>query len=126
MNATILNADMTRWTCRKIMVLLLGVFVTLGMGLSTVQASTMAFKMTMTSEMGTIGHGDCGGCVSSGDSAKTMVCVPGCVTSVPALLSLAGDTEFSLSPVSFPLRNFCLTSRGYPPDPYPPRFSDLG
>ena len=117
---------MRRWTHHKILVLLLGVFVTLGMGLSTVQANNMAFKMTMTSEMGNIGHSDCGGCASSGDNAKTMACMPGCVASVPALLPQAGVTEFSLSPVSFPLRSFRLTSRVYPPDPYPPRFSDLG
>ena len=103
------------------MVLLLGVFVTLGMGLSTVQANTMAFKMTMTSEMGS---SDCGGC--GGDGAKAMVCMPGCVVSVPALLSQADASGFSLPPVSFRLQNFLMISRAYPPDPYPPKFSDIG
>ena len=126
MNATTLNGDMTHWTCRKIMVLLLGVFVTLGMGLSTVQASTMAFKMTMTSEMGSSDHSDCGGCGSGGDGAKAMVCMPGCVVSVPALPSQADATGLSLPPVSFRLQNFLMISRVYPPDPYPPRFSDIG
>ena len=106
------------------MVLLLGVFVTLGMGLSTVQANTMAFKMTMTSEMGSTGHSDCGGC--GGDGAKAMVCMPGCVVSVSALPSQADAAGLSLTPVSFRLQDFLMISRVYPPDPYPPRFSDLG
>ena len=117
---------MNRWTHKKILVLLIGVFVTLNMGLATVQANTMAFKMTMTSDMENMGHSDCGGCVSSGDNAKTIVCMPGCVASIPAVLPQAGVTQFSLSTVSFPLRNFRLTSRAYPPDPHPPKFSDLG
>ena len=116
---------MSHWTRHKILILLLGVFVTLGMGLSAVQANTMAFKMTMTSEMGSSGHGDCGGCGNAGGDAKAMVCMPGCIVSVPALLPRAGVAELSLSPVSFPPQNFLLTSRAYPPDPYPPRFSDL-
>ena len=116
---------MSRWTRHKILVLLLGVFVTLGMGLSAVQANTMAFKMTMSSEMASTGHGDCGGCGGGGDNAKAMVCMPACVASVPALLPQADVKEFAPSPVTFPLRELLLTSRVYPPDPYPPRFSDL-
>ena len=112
---------MNRWTRHKIFVLLLGVFVALGMGLSAVQANTMAFKMTMTSEMGSTGHGDCGGCGNGGNTAKAMVCMPTCVASVPALLPQADAKEFAPSPAKFPLREFLLTSRVYPPDPYPPR-----
>ena len=115
---------MSRWTCHKIIVLLVGVFVTLGMGLSAVQANTMAFKMTITSGMASTGHGDCSGC-GSGDNAKAMVCVPGCVASVPALLPQADAKAFTPSPVRYRLRELLLTSRVYPPDPYPPRFSDL-
>ena len=116
---------MSRWARHKILVLLLGVFVTLGMGLSAVQASTMAFKMPMSSEMGSTGHGNCGGCGASGDDAKAMVCMPACVAPVPALLPQADAKELAPSPVAFPLQEFLLTSRAYPPDPYPPRPNDL-
>ena len=113
---------MNRWTRHKILVLLLGVFITLSMGLSGVQANTMAFKMAMPSEMGS--NGDCGGC-GGGDNAKAMVCMPGCVASVPALLPQTSAAGLSLSPVTFTLRDLLLSSRAYPPDPYPPRHVDL-
>ena len=58
---------MKRFGLQQIFALLLTVFVTTGMGMSVVQASDMAVKMAMTTDMNSSGHGGCNGC----DSGKT-------------------------------------------------------
>ena len=85
---------MNRWTRHRLFILLLGVFVTLSMGLSNVVANTMTLKMPMTSamasDMGASGKKDCGDCGST--DSKAMICTAGCIASVPVVL---GQVEVS-------------------------------
>ena len=119
---------MNSWTRHKFFILLLGVFVTLSMGLSNVEASTMTFKMVTTSEMassmGDSSQKDCGGCGST--DSKAMVCVAGCIASVPVILDQAVISATKIAPLLFAPLVLRLTSLTYPPDPYPPRSSDIG
>ena len=124
---------MNRWTRHRLFVLLLGVFVTLSMGLSNVAASTMNLKMPMTSEMassmssgmsGDSGQKDCGGC--GGTDSKAMVCAAGYVASVPTVLSQIDISSAKVTLLSFSAKALRLTSLTYPPDPYPPRTSEIG
>ena len=119
---------MNHWTRHKIFILLLGVFVTLSMGLSNVAANTMTLKMPMTSammsDMADSGKKDCGGC--GGTDSKAMVCAAGCIASVPVILGQINISHTKVTLLSFPAKVLRLTSRAYPPDPYPPRTSDIG
>ena len=124
---------MNHWTRNKFFILLLGVFITLSMGLSNVTANTMTLKMPMTSEMasgmssgmsGGGGQKDCGGC--GGTDSKGMVCAAGYVASVPAVLNQIDISRTEVTLLSFSAKALRLTSRTYPPDPYPPRTSDIG
>ena len=119
---------MNRWTRHKIFILLLGVFVTLSMSLSNVAANTMTLTMPMTSammsDMGASGQKDCGGC--GGTDSKAMVCAAGYVASVPTVLDQIDISRTKVTLLSFPAKALRLTSLTYPPDPYPPRTSDIG
>lgn len=113
---------------RRIFVLLLAVFVTAGMGLSAVQASTMPVRMMdMGAGMAMTGSAKCQDCGSSSDSKGMTACValacPAPVTAhEPSVLVL--DLDF------VPVRHHFLTNillgRDAVPDPYPPRTSDIG
>ena len=115
---------------RQIFSLLLGFFVALGMSPSAVQAGGMAgklAKMIVTSGMDASGYGDCGGCAGGdGGGAKAMACGSICIGPVFAVPPLA----FSVSVI--PARVMSWREyphphdRASPPDPYPPRPSDLG
>lgn len=107
--------------------LMLGVFVTLGISLSTVQASDMAVKMASASAMGDSGDGGCGGCDGGGnDGAKGMACAAVCAAPVLAVvpqafsLTLAQTLRPPMRPYPF------LQGAAFSPDPYPPRSYDLG
>ena len=117
----------------KILVMLLGLFVTFSMGLSNVAAGTMTLKMPMTSEMassmslgmsGDSSQKDCGGC--GGTDSMAMVCGAGYVASVPAELDQIDISRTKITLLSFSAKALRLTSLTYPPDPYPPRSSDFG
>ena len=119
---------MNCWTRHRLFVLLLGVFVTLSMGLSNVAAGTMTLKMpmtsAMTSDMGASGKKDCGDCGAA--DSKAMICTAGCVASMPVILTqVEVSTAETMASLFAPLF-LRLTSLTYPPDPYPPRFSDIG
>ena len=127
------DLSMNHWTRNKFFILLLGVFVTLSIGLSNVAANTMTLKMPMTSEMassmssgmsGDSGKKDCGDC--GGTDSKAMLCAAGYVASVPAVLDQIDILRTKVTLLSFPAKALRLTSRAYPPDPYPPRTSDIG
>ena len=127
------DLSMNHWTRNKFFILLLGVFVTLSMGLSNVAANTMTLKMPMTSEMassmssgmsGDSGQKDCGGC--GGTDSKAMVCAAGFVASVPAVLDQIDISRTKVTLLSFSAKALRLTSLTDPPDPYPPRTSDIG
>jgi hypothetical protein len=132
---------------RQIVVLFLALFVGAGMGLSTVQASTMTVTMAagtpkasgpmadmgmkmapelMAQGLGLAGKGGCATCPTGDDSGKLAHCPPGCI--VPAFAVLSADLEqvpttlssrLSAPPLPF------LHGRSSLPDPYPPRSSDL-
>ena len=118
---------MKRWTQHKFFVLLLGIFLTLSMGLSNVAASTMTLNMpmmsSMMSDMGRSSHNDCGDCGSTG--SKVVICTAGCIASVPVVLAQVAISIPTITLLSFAPPAFRLTSRTYPPDPYPPRSLDL-
>ena len=126
MKANIIVADMVHSFRHKISVILLGLFVTLGMGLSVVRANTMSIDMAMSDGMGTSHKSDCNDCINTKGLAKTMVCTAGCIASAPILLSSADFTKAALTAVTSQRLYLPLYSRAYPPDPYPPRYSDLG
>ena len=127
MLVAILAGDMPHGFRHKVIALLLGIFVTLGMGLSNVEASTMTLKMTTSSEivsvMGEIGHKNCSDC--QGTNSKTMACTAGCTASVPVVFGQVEISSATITHEVFPALDFRLTSRAYPPDPYPPRTSDI-
>lgn len=113
------------WSPRQVFALLLAVFVTFGLGLSVVQASNMAVKMAMTSDMGASGHGDCHGCDDNAAKAKPMVCAVVCPVS--AALPYVGPVAEVTTPTKLALpRTAVLLGSTLPLDPYPPRSIDIG
>lgn len=120
---------MSGWSFRHVFMLMLGLSVALGMGLSAVQASDMMLKMSMASDMGASGHDDCNRCSGSStrdDGAKVMVCPPACVASVAAVLPHTGSATVALVVMNRPPpKDVLLFGRASPPDPYPPRSVDL-
>jgi hypothetical protein len=121
-----LQAMMTRSSWRLTLALLLAVFVTAGLGLSAVQVSDMAIKMGMSSSMDMPG-GDCASCPGEGpDGSGVVPCTSACLVPVLALVpqGLVADVAVSLPRLS-PAHYLSLHWRQSPPDPYPPRSSDL-
>ncbi|MGI0526584.1 hypothetical protein ABY43_20715 [Rhizobium giardinii] len=120
---------MRHWSARKLFALLLAVFIAAGMSLSVAHASSMAAKMATMSEMDMPDHGDCQDCPDQpGDNGmKVMAC--GNVCAAPVLATppvaavpvLVGEKAASIV-AGDPL----LHGRALPPDPYPPRTSDIG
>ena len=113
---------------RRIFVLMLAVFVTAGMGLSAVQASTMSVKMMdMSPGMGTSGSGNCHDCGGSGDSKRMAACVTaGCVATVVAHLPVMEIADLASVVVHHMHLDLALHGRGSAPDPYPPRPTHIG
>ncbi|MET2832587.1 hypothetical protein [Mesorhizobium shangrilense] len=122
--------------------MLLAVFVTVGVSMSAVQASTMAVNMTMalkagmamasetgmtTPGMGAADDSDCKACVKgTGDNGNPMHCPRTCIAPVLAVLPL----EFAvMSAVRAPLPSALPTpflhGRNSLPDPFPPKSIDL-
>lgn len=120
---------MKRWSARQIVALLLTVFVTVGISLSVVQASDMAVKMAMASDMGASGHDGCQGCPGDGNDhgMKAMPCATICVAPVLAVLPQITGTVLVQKPGSLiAVRVTLLDGRALPPDPHPPRPTDIG
>jgi hypothetical protein len=120
---------MVRPLIRQVFVLLLTVFVTVGLGLSAVQASTMNVKMMDMSgaSMASSDGGSCHDCVKPGDSKGTVACVTtGCIapaaTHVPSLAVL----NVTFMPVHYLHQDLALLGRESRPDPYPPRIRHIG
>ena len=112
---------------RRIFVLLLAVFVTAGMGLSAVQASTMSVKMDMASGMAMSGPGKCQDCGKSGDSKGMATCVaPACPSPMVAQDPWVAALDLVFVPVHHRFQNQTLLGRNTVPDPYPPRTSNNG
>src|SRR3546814_18367232 len=64
---------MKDWPSRRILALLLGVFLALGMSLSAIEAGEMGVQMAMASDAGASGQSDCSGC-DSGDGSNAPAC----------------------------------------------------
>ncbi|CAN7569625.1 hypothetical protein LJR231_004194 [Phyllobacterium sp. LjRoot231] len=89
--------------------------------MSVVQASDMAVKMAMTTDMSSTGHGNCNGCDASGKT-KAVVCTVVCVTPVSVALPQIDqlvDAPAVIMPV--PPKAGLLHGQTSPPDPFPPR-----
>jgi hypothetical protein len=117
---------MNRWPSRRVFALVLGLFVALGMSLSAVQASDMAVKMALASDMGDAGSHGCTGCGGGDDGAANAgPCLPGCTAPMFAVMPPTSDTMVAqVCHLSLPMAP-ASQSRASSPDPYPPRFHDL-
>jgi hypothetical protein len=115
----------------KILIFLLGLFVTLGMGLSVVHSNIMIVDVAMSDGMGKMdamgsnSKGPCNDCLDGKNMTKGMVCVAGCLATVPLEQTTTDHAEAALLIVEPSLYVGLPKSRDYPPDPYPPRPFDL-
>lgn len=101
--------------------LVLGLLVALGMGLSAVQAGQMAMKMAAAAPMATSGASTCDQCGDQPAGTKKIVCEATCVAPAAATLpqftavAFDGVTEYQASPSAK------LSGLTASPDPSPPR-----
>ena len=111
---------MKHWTIRRIAICLLGMLLSLGMGLSAVQAGGMTVKMAVAGDMGASGGDGCTGC-GDDDAGKAATCLSVC--SSPVFTMPAGSGIVSrMEPVASPLCDARpLRSIAFSPDPHPPR-----
>jgi hypothetical protein len=117
---------MERRSTRKLLVLLLGAFLALGLGLSAVQAGEMAVKMTLASDMGMPGNDGCSGCGGDDGNAKTGACHPVCTVAATAVLSSGPVVALTVPDAPFPALSPVFASHASSPDPSPPRGRVLG
>ena len=111
---------MKHLTARQIVVCLLGLMLSLGMGLSAVQANNMTVDMALAGDMDGSGSGGCTGC-GGDDTAKSGSCFSICASSVfmmqaPTTTSSRIEPSAPFFPDTLPLR-----STAFSPDPHPPR-----
>jgi hypothetical protein len=106
---------------RNLLVLLLGVFLALGLSLSTVQAGEMAVKMTLASDMGSPGSGGCSGCGGDDGNAQAGACHPICTVAAAAVLPLGPIVAIATSDPPVPPFGPVTPGRSSAPDPSPPR-----
>ncbi|MDX0973324.1 hypothetical protein GOL21_26995 [Sinorhizobium medicae] len=120
---------MRHWSARQLFALVLAVFIAAGMGLSVAQASGMTARMATMSEMDMSAQGGCQDCPDQpGDGGmKAMACGNVCAPLVLATLpGAAVPVLVGKKAASFVAGDPLLRSRALPPDPYPPRTSDIG
>ena len=119
---------MRYWSIRKLTALVLAVFVAAAMGLSAAQASGTTTKMATMIQMDMSHHGGCQGNSdnASGGGLKATACCAVCTTLAIAPLPEATHLTISGAPVSFASQEPLLHGRTSPPDPYPPRTSNIG
>ncbi|GAA2888747.1 hypothetical protein GGQ99_005201 [Aminobacter niigataensis] len=112
-----------RWSIRHVFALLLAAFVAAGLSLSSVQASDMAVKMTMASDMGMPADGGCTACPDdSTDGGKMTACPQVCIAPVLAIVPQGlAAVVVALTPHLTPMPSAYLHGRAAVPDPYPPR-----
>ncbi|TAU14713.1 hypothetical protein ELI47_38555 [Rhizobium ruizarguesonis] len=119
---------MRHWSARKLIALLFAASVAAGMSLSVAQASIMAARMVTMSQMDMPDHSGCPGLSDKpGDKgSKAMACGGVCATPVVALLPLEALVVVVGKPASLATRAPLHHGRAFPPDPHPPRTSDIG
>ncbi|WP_234835190.1 hypothetical protein [Sinorhizobium meliloti] len=124
----ILSSVMKHWTVRQLSLLFLAVFVAAGMGVSAAQASDMAASMATMSEMDMSAEGGCEDCPdqSPDNGMKAMACGMVCAAPVLAALPTALPLPSCERAVSLLPCDTLLHGMALPPDPYPPRTSDIG
>ncbi|MBI2718999.1 MAG: hypothetical protein HYX36_09600 [Rhizobiales bacterium] len=112
---------------RRMLVMLLAVFLTGGFGLSAVQASSMSITMMdMAPGMGNSANGKCLDCESPGGSKGMAACVaPACAGNLAARLPSLENSRLGSMAVHHPRPDRALLGRGSEPDPYPPRTIDI-
>lgn len=114
---------------RRIIGIVLGLWLALGMSASVVQASQMAVKMAGAYSASAGDDGACDGCGNDGSGMKMSGCGAAlCVTSVVAALpQIQTLTVVSVDDRELPLPTVALLVGSTPsPEPYPPRFCNLG
>ncbi|KSV92956.1 hypothetical protein [Sinorhizobium sp. GL28] len=105
----------------------LAVFVTVGMSLSAVQATDMSVKMAMTTDITGSTHDGCPGCPNGGGHGmKAMMCSVVCAVPVVAVLPQGTSMPAAQHPIFFTVRDSLQHGTRAPPDPYPPRTTDIG
>lgn len=113
---------------KRLIVLLLAVFVTAGMGMSAVQASTMNLKMMdMASSIGKSGGGSCNDCGGPGDFSGMAACtMSGCVEPLAAPVPPVEALDVASAAILHLYLDAALLGKRSSPDPYPPRTSHIG
>lgn len=116
------------WSARQLVALLLAVCAAAGMGLSVAQASAMSARMTTISRMDISADGVCENCPdqSSDSGMNAVACGTVCSAAVPAALPTALPLPSCAKALSLLPADRLLRGRALPPDPYPPRTSDIG
>ena len=119
---------MVRPLIRQIFVLLLTVFVSVGLGLSAVQAGTMNIKMMdIATSMASSDGASCHDCAKPGDSKGTVACVTtGCIAPAAAHIPSLAVLNITFTPVHYLHHDLALLGRESRPDPYPPRTTHIG
>jgi hypothetical protein len=111
---------------RRVIVLLLGAFLALGMSLPVVQAASMPGNMTMTAGMGKAGHckdcGDKGGMVKELGRCSNL----GCAAPVLGVISQSSLTRLVHVAATIPQQDPFWFGRAFSPEPGPPRSHDIG
>jgi hypothetical protein len=116
---------MTRVSFRRLSVLVLGLLVALGMGLSVVQAGTMATKMATAGHMASSSSDGCGQCGDQPGGTNKIVCEATCVAPAAATLPQFLAVTFDRATVFPWWRSARLAGLTASPDPSPPRPIDL-
>lgn len=113
---------------KRLIVLLLAVFVTAGIGMSAVQASNMNLKMmNMAHDMSMSGSNNCHDCGNQGDAKGVAACVaPACVAPLASLATSTAEQNIGLKSVHHLQQDLALIGTGSEPSPYPPRTSHIG
>ena len=119
---------MRRSPVRQLLVLILAVLVTAGMGLSAVEASQMTVKMAIAADMGMAGHDGCPGCPdgNGNNGMKAMPCAALCAAPLLAVLPQAEPIGLITMASADPLVMPVLHGRVPTSDPVPPRTTDIG
>lgn len=117
---------MKRWPVRQFGLFLLAVFVAAGMSLSVAQASSMAAKMAAMAVMSMSDDGDCQDCPDQAGGMKAMACGSLCAAPAIATLPVVVDVPAGDGPAPVAGRDPHLFGWVWPPDPDPPRTSDIG
>ena len=117
-------------SARRVLTFVLAVLVTLSLSLSTVAAGNMASemaKMAAMPDMKSSMSGACQKCSSKSDHAAMIApCGTACVTPAAAMLPQDSPAAFALALIDFLKRTSLLQGRASPPEPYPPRSSNIG